>query len=115
GRAPGDRRLIDGLATTIGTIFPSVYVMDIPGTFNAMIYATLQSTDATNLDHNLLALSTRADAPPLLLKSMSLAWENLQPAPQRTTVFTDDLAPIEWITNNMILNFVLHGEIETLQ
>jgi len=115
GRAPGDRRLIDGLATTIGTIFPSIYVMDIPGTFNAMIYATLQPTDAANLDRNLLALSTRADSPPLLLKSMSLAWANLQPAPQRTTVFTDDLAPIEWITNNMILNFVLHGEIEALQ
>jgi len=115
GRTPGDRRLIDGLATTIATIFPSVYVMDIPGTFNSMLYATLQPTDAANLDHNLLALSMRADVPPLLLESISLAWENLQPAPQHTTVFTDDLAPIEWITNNMILDFVLHGEIKTLQ
>jgi len=114
-RVPGDRRLIDGLATTIGTIFPSIYVMDIPGTFNSMIYATLQPTEAANLDRNLLALSTRASSPPLLLKSMSLTWVNLQPAPQRTTVFTDDLAPIEWITNNMILNFVLHGEMDTLQ
>jgi predicted membrane-bound spermidine synthase len=26
GRAPNDRRLIDGLATTIGSVFPSVYV-----------------------------------------------------------------------------------------
>ncbi|MCJ7585323.1 MAG: fused MFS/spermidine synthase [Anaerolineales bacterium] len=115
GRTPGDRRLIDGLATTIATIFPSIYVMDIPGTFNSMLYATLQPTDAANLDHNLLALSMRADVPPLLLESISLAWENLQPAPQHTTVFTDDLAPIEWITNNMILDFVLHGEIKTLQ
>jgi len=89
--------------------------MDIPGTFNSMIYATLQPTEAANLDRNLLALSTRADSPPLLLESMSLAWANLQPALQRTTVFTDDLAPIEWITNNMILNFVLHGEMDTLQ
>ncbi len=44
GRAPGDRRLIDGLATTLGTIFSSIYVMDIPNTFNSMIYATLQPT-----------------------------------------------------------------------
>jgi spermidine synthase len=115
GRAPGDRRLIDGLATTIATIFPSVYVMDIPGTFNSMLYATLQPTDAADLDRNLLALSMRADAPPLLLESISLAWANLQPAPQHTTVFTDDLAPIEWITNNMILNFVFYGEIDALQ
>lgn len=115
GHAPGDRRLIDGLATTIGTIFPSVYVVDIPGTFNSMIYATRQPTQAANLDENLRALSGRGDAPPLLLGSISLAWTNLQPPPQHTLVFSDDLAPIEWITNNMILNFMLHGEIDTLQ
>src|SRR5512138_348891 len=27
---PGDRRLINGLATTMGTIFPSIYTVDIP-------------------------------------------------------------------------------------
>ncbi|MDP3185958.1 MAG: hypothetical protein Q8M58_11855, partial [Anaerolineales bacterium] len=81
----------------------------------SMIYATRQPTQAANLDENLCALSGRGDAPPLLLGSMSLAWTNLQPPPQHTQVFTDDLAPIEWITNNMILNFMLHGEIDTLQ
>jgi hypothetical protein len=29
-------------------------------------------------------------------------------------VFTDDRAPIEWITNNMVLNFVLSGDVEAL-
>jgi spermidine synthase len=114
-RVPGDRRLIEGLATTIGAIFPSIYVMDIPGTFNSMIYATLRPTDAANLERNLLTLSLDSTTHPLLQKSLSLAWYNLQPAPQRTIVFTDDLAPIEWITNDMVLNFVLNGEIDTLQ
>ena len=114
GRAPGDRRLIDGLATTLGTIFPSVYVMDIPNTFNSMIYATLQPTARQNLSANLAALST-AGAPRLLVDSLNLAWANLQPPPQHTLVFTDDLAPIEWITNNMILNFLLGGGEKTLQ
>ncbi len=27
---PGDRRLINGLATTMGTVFPSIYTVDIP-------------------------------------------------------------------------------------
>ena len=58
GRAPGDRRLIDGLATTIGTIFPSIYVMDIPNTFNSMLYATLQPTPLEDLQANLTALVT---------------------------------------------------------
>jgi hypothetical protein len=40
---------------------------------------------------------------------------NLQPAPQQTTVFTDDLNPIEWLTNNLILNFLLTGGAETMQ
>ena len=115
GRAPGDRRLIDGLATTLGTIFPSIYVMDIPNTFNSIIYATLQPTDVSNLSGNLIALSKSGAVDPLLLGSMSLAWTNLQPAPQHTIVFTDDLSPIEWMTNNLILDFILRGEMGTVQ
>jgi spermidine synthase len=115
GRAPGDRRLIDGLATTIGTLFPSIYVMDIPGTFNSILYATLQPTSADNLLVNLDRLTARGDVHPLLLDSLDLAWRNLQPAPARTQVFTDDRSPIEWLTNNLILNFLLSGGSETLQ
>jgi predicted membrane-bound spermidine synthase len=115
GNAPGDRRLIDGLATTIRTVFPSVYVMDIPDTFNSMIYATLQPTEAASLGRNLIALELQGGAHPLLIHSMTLAWANLQPPPATTIIFTDDLAPIEWITNNMVLNFILHGGVETLQ
>ncbi len=115
GRAPNDRRLIDGLATTLGAIFPSIYVMDIPNTFNSIIYATLQSTNASNLSSNLISLSQNEKTQPLLLGSMSLTWINLQPAPQRTIVFTDDLSPIEWMTNNLILEFILRGEMNTMQ
>jgi spermidine synthase len=115
GRAPGDRRLIDGLATTLGTIFSSIYVMDIPNTFNSMIYATLQPTEAVNLEQNLSVLAVRQDANALLIDSMILAFDHLQPAPQHTVVFTDDRSPIEWITNTMILNFILQGKMETMQ
>jgi spermidine synthase len=115
GRAPGDRRLIDGLATTIGTIFPSIYVMDIPGTFNSILYATLQPTEAADLQANLDRFLARGDVHPLLVQSMTLTLDNLQPAPQQTTVFTDDLNPIEWLTNNLILNFLLDNGTETLQ
>ena len=115
GRAPGDRRLINGLATTIGTLFPSIYVMDIPNTFNSILYATLQPTSAKNLQTNLVAFMTHADVNSLLTDSMALTWTNLQPAPQHTIVFTDDLSPIEWMTNNLILNFMLHGDMNTLE
>jgi spermidine synthase len=115
GRAPGDRRLIDGLATTLGTIFPSIYVMDIPNTFNSMIFATLQPTSLLNLEQNLASLAVRPQVNALLIDSMRLMLDNLQPAPQTTFVFTDDRSPIEWITNTMILNFILQGEMEKMQ
>jgi spermidine synthase len=115
GRAPDDRRLIDGLATTIGTIFSSIYVMDIPGTFNSILYATLQPTSVEGLQANLVASVTQPGVDALLIDSMALALANLQPAPRQTIVFTDDLSPIEWMTNNLILNFVLHGDTDILK
>jgi spermidine synthase len=115
GRAPGDRRLIDGLATTIGTMFSSIYVMDIPNTFNSILYATLQPTSTVNLQANLVAYLARPGADALLMDSMALTLDNLQPAPEKSVVFTDDLAPIEWMTNNLMLNFVLHGDMNVLK
>lgn len=115
GRAPNDRRLIDGLATTISAVFPSVYVMDLPGTFNSMIYATREPTNKENLNSNMIRLSTVKDIDPLLPETLYKTWINLQPNPDKTIVFTDDLSPIEWITNNMVLNYVLFGDVEQIQ
>jgi len=115
GRGPSDRRLINALGTTIASVFPSIYVIDIPGSFNSIIFATNQTTKVQNLAANLVALSHRGDVPTLSLESIQTAVTNLQPAPQKTTVFTDDLAPIEWITNNMLLNFIFSGEVDTLK
>jgi spermidine synthase len=115
GRAPNDRRLIDGLVGTIQTVFPSVYVMDLPDTFNSIIYATVQPTDITNLYKNYVALQSRHDVHPLLNEAVERLIVFQQPTPQSQTVFTDDRAPIEWITNNMVLSFVLFGGMEDLK
>jgi spermidine synthase len=115
GRAPDDRRLVDGLVGTIRTIFPSIYVVDVPGTFNSIVYATVQPTSLENLYANYLALSERPDAHSMLLESIQIAAAYQQPVPETTMVFTDDLAPIEWITNNMVLRFVLFGDMEVLE
>jgi len=115
GRAPGDRRLIEAIGSTIGAVYPSIYVIDIPNTFNSIIYATAQPTDLANLDANLAYLSSQPDTHPLLLESVQTAAANLMPTPTGGQVFTDDLAPIEWITNSMIANFFLSGETEMLQ
>jgi predicted membrane-bound spermidine synthase len=115
GRAPGDRRLINTLGSTLLTVFPSVHVMDIPNAFNSILYATIQPTQDSNLALNLDYLTRRGNVSPLLIDSMRLALTNLQPPPSPDTVFTDDLAPIEWITNNMVLKFLITENVEVLR
>jgi spermidine synthase len=115
GRAPNDRRLIEAISATLLTVFPSVYVVDLPQTFNSIIYATAQPCDLADLDANLVYLTQRGDVSPLILYPLQVVLANLQPAPQGGQVFTDDRAPIEWITNNMVIRFLLSGQTEVLQ
>ena len=112
---PGDRRLINGLATTMGTIFPSIYTVDIPGSLNTMIFATKQKTIPENLAVNLVSLSQDPSVNPLLIAAMQVAFANLRTGYETTTVFTDDLAPIEWIVNDMVIRFIVGGGTQYLQ
>lgn len=115
GHSPTDRRLIEGLVGTMSALFPSIYVMDVPGSFNAIVYATRQPTTIDNLYQNLLQLMAQPEAHPLLIESLKRVVENQRPTPASQVVYTDDLAPIEWITNDMVLDYVLFGDIEALE
>lgn len=115
GRAPNDRSLIDALVTTLRTVFPSVHVMDIPNTFNSMVYATVTSTTYEDFVRNYAALLEDPETHPLLLSAMERVILNIQPLPEPTIVFTDDKAPVEWVVNNMVLRFLFAGEYEVLQ
>jgi spermidine synthase len=112
---PGDRRLINGLATTIGTIFPSIYTVDIPGSLNTMIFATRQKTQPENFAINLVKLSQDSSVHPLLISTMQTTFANLKSGYEYTTVFTDDHAPIEWIVNDMVVKFIFEGGTKYLQ
>jgi predicted membrane-bound spermidine synthase len=115
GRAPDDRRMIEALVGTISTVFPSIYVMDVPGSFNSIIYATVQPSQVTDLYKNFDHLLKRGNVHPLLLEALYRAVYYMQPTPESEIVYTDDWAPVEWLTNDMILNYVLLGEMEELQ
>lgn len=115
GRAPEDRRLVNALSSTILTVFPSIYVVDLPGTFNTLLYATRQPTTAQNLYDNYTRVTLSAYKQELLLTAGSVAVTNLQPAPEPGQIFTDDKAPVEWITNNMVLRFLTTSSLEGLE
>ena len=107
GRTPEDEKLLSGLAATIQSVFPSVYVMDVPGTFNSIIYATKQPTNPQYLEEN-LALLLETELPnSTLVQSLRIALANMRPVPEGGQIFTDNKAPIEWITNQMVLNNIL--------
>jgi spermidine synthase len=116
GRAPKDRRLINDLAATIRTVLPSTHVIDIPNTFNSILYATRQPSTTANLDENVKALLLNAQsAPPLLLTAAQVAFVSQQPDPTGGEVYTDDRSPVEWVTNSLVINFILGGGVESIQ
>jgi spermidine synthase len=75
---PGDNRLINGLATTMATVFPSIYMVDIPGSLNTIIFATKQPTQPENFPANLMRLSNDAGAHPLLIHTMQVTFSGLR-------------------------------------
>ena len=114
GRTPDDRRLVEAMVGTIGAVFPTVHVVDVPNTFNTIVFATVQPTSADNLAGNLASLRVNG-ASPLLLDVLERTILNLQPTPESEVVFTDDWAPIEQLTNSMAIRFILQGQLDTLQ
>ena len=114
GRTPDDRRLVDGMVGTLASVFPSVHVVDVPATFNTIVYATMRPTDPGNLVANLDRLA-QGDADPLLVDVLARTLANLRPTPDSSVVFTDDRAPIEQLTNAVALRFLLTGDMGILQ
>jgi spermidine synthase len=114
GRAPDDRRIIEALVGTIGSVFTSVHVVDVPNTFNTIVYATVQSTQPENLVSNELMVCENNDTS-LLCDVLRRTTVNLQPTPVSDVVFTDDWAPIEQLTNSTMLAFILRGNIDLLR
>ena len=114
GRSPLDRTLVNDLATTIGQFFPTVFVMDIPDSFNTMLFATKQPGSWENLFANYNDLLS-ADVHPLLLEAMATTITFRQPTPEWTRIYTDDLAPIEWVTNKIVYDYFLSGGLVDFQ
>ncbi|MEX2161009.1 MAG: fused MFS/spermidine synthase [Anaerolineales bacterium] len=115
GRTPEDRRLVDALAATLLQVFPSVHVMDVPNSFNSIVYATVQPTSFEDLEANYQVLLEQDGLHPLLLASIERTLANRATTPSGGLVLTDERAPVEWIVNSMVLNFLNSDGVEDLQ
>jgi spermidine synthase len=108
GRTENDRRLVDALAHTMSQVYPSVYAMDVPNSFNSILIATRQPTTEDNLLANLTRLH-QENANPDLLGVLELAWNTRTSLGTSGVIFTDDHAPVEQIVDDMVLDYVLGG------
>ncbi len=106
GRTAGDYRLVRAMVTTLLKVFPSAHVIDVPHSFNAIVVATVQPTDADNLVANLRLLTEHV----FLQTTARRALENLHPVEPSGVVFTDDRASIELMTNALLFDYVLGRE-----
>lgn len=114
GRSPLDRTLVNDMATTISQVFPTIFVMDIPDSFNTILFATKQPGSWDNFIANYNDLLS-SDVHSLLLEAMATTITFRQPPPEWTRVYTDDLAPIEWVTNKIVYDYFLSGGLVDFQ
>ncbi len=112
GRAPTDRSLVDAMTATLQQVFPTVYAIDVPGTLNTILVATVQPTEPSFLQENLAQLSPAVD--PLLRASLETAVSNLVPINPSDVIFTDERAPVETIIDSLVLRYLLEAGPEGL-
>jgi predicted membrane-bound spermidine synthase len=103
GRTPRDYRLVDALASTMAADYQSVFLVDVPDFSNTIIYATTEPVTVDDVRHN-LALTKE----PLVQQIGASAQTdgNLRPSPYHGQVYTDDLAPVERLIDQIIFDYV---------
>jgi len=97
GRIPGDSRLPDAIAGTMATRFASVFEWRVTG-FNDIVAGFTSPTTVAELRARL------NDAPPALRPAAGLAQQLRLVAPSGDPL-TDDRAPVEWMTDQMIVRY----------
>ena len=103
GRTSNDFRLVEALAQTMHTVFPSVYIIDTARFANSLIIATNAPTSLSNFQANASNLTN-----PLLkdVANSSLTTGNPRAETASKAYFTDDQAPVEQLIDEIILGAV---------
>jgi predicted membrane-bound spermidine synthase len=102
GRTRTDFRLVDVIAATMDAVFEDVYIIDVERFTNSIVIGTRQPTDLENFAANLKNLPEggliRDVAESALTTGNIRRWEG------EAQVFTDDLAPVELVVDQIILS-----------
>jgi spermidine synthase len=103
GHTTSDFRLVQAFVNTMSQVFPSVYIFNVPGTFNSEVMATMRPTSLSTFRANLARFApdtTLGQVANEVLPTVT------QGRPDGGMAFTDDRAPIEQITDQLLLNYI---------
>ncbi|HEV2028640.1 MAG TPA: fused MFS/spermidine synthase [Candidatus Dormibacteraeota bacterium] len=102
GRTATDYRLVDAIASTMAAVYPSVFLVDVPEFANTLVYGATEPTTIADVEHNLGLISE----PLARTVADSAANEGgLRVSPYHGQVFTDDLAPVERLIDEIIFSY----------
>jgi predicted membrane-bound spermidine synthase len=111
GRTSTDYSLVEVLGATMATVFPNIYVLDVPdygsSLGNSLVIATKQPTQLENFARN----TAQLEHPLLRLvadRALSARIWELQPGDD-DLIFTDDKAPVEQVIHELIVRYLLGG------
>jgi predicted membrane-bound spermidine synthase len=103
GRTATDYRLVDALASTMAAVYSNVYLVDDPSSANTLVFGTTSPMSMDDITRNMESLSSPVAAVAAL---NVLANGKLRVSPYHGQVFTDDLAPVERLIDEIIFSYV---------
>jgi spermidine synthase len=106
GRTASDYRLVDAIASTMAAVYPSVFLVDVPAFNNTLIYGSTVPITIADVQHN-LGLINEPVAQPVAQSVLNEG--RLRVSPYHDQVFTDDLAPVERLIDEIIFGYVTKG------
>jgi spermidine synthase len=106
GHTATDFRLVDALARTMRSVFPSVYILDVPGTINSIVIASMDRVTRADVRRNV----SRTTGLSRDIGAGTLSETHLRSGGNGGVLFTDDLAPVEQLIDQIVLDYVRSGE-----
>ena len=103
GRTAKDYRLVDAIASTMAAVYSTVFLVDVPAFNNTLVYGTTEPVTLDDVQRNLALVSE-----PLAqqVARSVLSEGRLRLSPYHDQVFTDDLAPVERLIDQIIFSYV---------
>ena len=99
---PDDRRLVEAIGTTLGAELPQVLEWPVLR-FNTIVLGLSSPLEPDDVEQRLR--TGPADLEPL----RDLLARQARPLPASGRAWTDDRAPVEWVTDRMIISFAARG------